>query len=145
MKKRDTMLDLVEKKAHTEKPNMEAQIWEACLSLMIAFFLHHRRQWKRESFDLSSQSSLSLAISAVGLRHHLGRRRISINFHHAHEIGRRRRISPSFGWWRFGEEQRQAKDEKLMKFDEIEENRGNLKKIIVKKHLSYSITLSLYI
>jgi len=29
-----------------------------------------------------------------------------------------------------------------MKFDEIEENRGNLKKIIVKKHLSYSITLS---
>ncbi|AED98246.1 unnamed protein product [Arabidopsis thaliana] len=26
---------------------------------MIAFFLQHRRQWKRESFDLSSQSSLS--------------------------------------------------------------------------------------
>ncbi|AED98076.1 unnamed protein product [Arabidopsis thaliana] len=30
---------------------------------MIAFFLHHRRQWKRESFDLSSQSSLSLSPS----------------------------------------------------------------------------------
>ncbi|CAD5336093.1 unnamed protein product [Arabidopsis thaliana] len=34
---------------------------------MIGFFLQHRRQWKRESFDLSSQSSLSVAISAVGL------------------------------------------------------------------------------